>query len=53
MAYKRKIKHGYCLEVDEAEMDELKKILDYYCEKVDDNEIADELLRTVFDKFKR
>jgi len=51
MAYKRKIKHGYCLELDEEEMEELKKIVDYYCEKVESNEIDTVLCKTVFDKY--
>lgn len=51
MAYKRKIKHGYCLEVDEEEMEELKEIVDYYCTNVEQTEQGKELMKALFDKY--
>jgi len=51
MVYKRKIKHGYCLELDEKELAELKKIVDYYCEKVEQTDEGEALLNALFDKY--
>lgn len=51
MAYKRKIKHGYCLEMDEEETEELKKVLNYYDEKVEGTELVKGLVKAINDKY--
>jgi hypothetical protein len=51
MAYKRKIKHGYSLELDEEEMEELKKVINYYDEKVEGTELVKVLAMAVNDKY--
>lgn len=50
MAYMRKIKHGYCLELDEEEKEELKKVVNYYDEKVEGTELVKDLARAVNEK---